>query len=235
MTSTLDVQSPRRGPAAAGPWLVRDVMTTDVVAVDADTPYRELVKLLTSHAVSAVPVLDTDRRVLGVVSEADLLNKLEFSGLDVHRQLLIGRRRTGRVKSSAATAAGLMTEPPVVIRANASISAAASLMDRERVKRLPVVDAHGVLVGIVSRTDLLRVYRRGDHDLREEVVGPVLRRTLGIAPGTLEVTVAGGVVTLGGAVGRRSTIPIVVRLVQGVPGVIGVVDHLSYRYDDRHQ
>jgi len=230
-TDRYPLAQPRPG---TGRWTVRDVMTTDVATAHPDTPYRRLVQTLADRSVSALPVVDADRHVLGVVSEADLLTKLEFAGGENHRTLLEGRRhRTSRVKADADTAADLMTRPAVVIAQTAPLAAAARVMEQKRVKRLPVIDSSGRLVGVVSRSDLLRVYHRTDDDLHAEIVGPVLHGLLGIAPGQLLVTVDDGTVTIGGAVHRSSTIPLVVRLIAGVPGVIDVVEHLSYHYDDR--
>ena len=140
---------------------VRAVMTTTVVAVHADATYDEIADALDHHGVSAVPVVDARIAVIGVVSEADLLPKVEFSDDDHHPMLPEdGRRGVTRVKTSGRTAADLMTEPPITIAPDASLVDAARLMDAHRVKRLPVVTGEGLLVGIVSRCDLLRGHRR---------------------------------------------------------------------------
>jgi CBS-domain-containing membrane protein len=214
-------------------WTVGDVMTHDVVTVGEQTPYKDVVEKLTEHAVSAVPVVTEDGRVVGVVSEADLLYKMEYAGLEPHLHLLERKvRRVARVKAAADTAADLMTSPAIVIGASESLTTAAKLMDAESVKRLPVVDEYGHLAGILSRRDLLRVYLREDGAIQREVVEDVLLRSLWIEPGTISVTVERGVVTLAGTVDRKSTMPIVVRLVEAVAGVVEVVDHLSYHHDD---
>jgi CBS domain-containing protein len=214
-------------------WAVGDVMTVTVVTVGADTPYKEIVELLARNAVSALPVVTDDLRVVGVVSEADLLHKMEFAGLEPHVRLLERRRRRlARAKAAADSAGDLMSAPAVVIGPAESLTTAARLMDAEGVKRLPVVDHHGDLVGILSRRDLLRVYLREDEAILADVTDEVLLRTLWIEPGTVTVVVKGGVVTLAGTVDRRSTVPLVVRLVEAVAGVVEVVDHLSYHYDD---
>jgi CBS domain-containing protein len=214
-------------------WLVRDVMTTDVVTVGEAVPYKEIVDTLAQHAVSALPVIGDDGRVVGIVSEADLLHKMEFAGLEPHVHLLERkRRRTARTKAAADVARDLMSSPAVVTGPGDSLSAVAKLMDAERVKRLPVVDEDGRLVGIISRRDLLRVYLRDDDAIAEEIVDQVLLRTLWIEPGTITVAVSRGVVTLSGTVDRRSTVPLVVKLVEAVGGVVDVVDNLTYHYDD---
>jgi CBS-domain-containing membrane protein len=222
------------GGAAVRRWTVGDVMTRDVVCVGERTEYKDIVETLVRHGVSAVPVINTDGRILGVVSEADVLHKMEFAGQEPHRHLLERKqRRTMRAKAGGETAAELMTEPAVTIAPDATIGAAAMLMDEETVKRLPVVDADGGVVGIVSRSDLLRVYLRSDEEIRTEIEDQVLLRALWIEPGTITVTARKGVVSLAGTVDRRSTIPIVVRLVSTVAGVVEVENNLTYHYDDR--
>jgi CBS domain-containing protein len=214
-------------------WTVGDVMTTDVVAVAGPTPFRELVEILNRSRVSAVPVIDADRTVLGVVSEADLLHKVEAPVGEPHRGILERkRRRAGEAKASAHLAEELMTSPAVVTSPTTPVASAAQVMDREAVKRLPVVDDDGHLVGIVARSDLLRIYLRDDEAIREEIIAAVLIRTMWIDPEAISVTVDGGVVTLEGMTDRRSTRDILVRLVPTVTGVIDLVDELCYEFDD---
>jgi CBS-domain-containing membrane protein len=214
-------------------WTVGDVMTRDVVTIDEQTPYLGITQRLAQHGISAAPVIDGARRVVGVVSEADLLHKVEYAG-DERSKPLWERpsRRTARVKSEADTAVQLMTAPAVTVQAGASLSEAAKLMHERGVKRLPVVDDSQRLVGIVSRTDLLRVYLRPDEQIREEITEGLLRRTLWIDPVSVEVDVIDGVVALRGRVDRRSTATLVSRLVAVLPGVVRVGDEMSWEYDD---
>ncbi|MDY7090020.1 MAG: CBS domain-containing protein, partial [Actinomycetota bacterium] len=121
-------------------WGVDDVMTKAVLSVDAAATYRDVVDLLIDNRLSAVPVIDGFARVVGVVSEADLLRKIEYAG-DEEPRLFDGRERRGdRHKALARTVSELMTAPAVTALSGTSIAAAARLMDREKVKRLPVVD-----------------------------------------------------------------------------------------------
>lgn len=105
-------------------------------------------------------------------------------------------------------------------------------MRGRQVKRLPVVDAAGRLIGILSRSDLLQLFLRRDHAIQEEILEDVLTRTLGLSPSSLTVEVTDGLVTLSGTVGRRSLVPIVLRLCQSVDGVVDVVNRLDYEQDD---
>ncbi|MDG4787261.1 CBS domain-containing protein [Micromonospora sp. WMMD1102] len=213
-------------------WLVQDVMTTDVVTVGVETPYRAIVGLLAERGVSGVPVVDESGRVQGVVSESDLLAKVELTGQPEPR-LFVGRRqRAARTHATASVAEQLMTAPPITVVGTTTLTTAAKLMEAERVKRLPVVDELGRLVGIVCRGDLLRVYLRPDADIRADVVDDVLRRVLAIEEGVIRVAVQDGVVTLDGRLDRRSTAQIAVRLAYAVPGVVDVTDRLEYAYDD---
>ncbi|GAA3950177.1 CBS domain-containing protein [Actinoplanes auranticolor] len=213
-------------------WKVNDVMTTAVVTVSPETPYRGVVDLLVSNRFSAVPVVDEFQRVTGVVSEADLLRKIEYAGAEEPR-LFDGRRRRGeRVKASARTAADLMSTPPVTVPVSTSITAAARVMDGEGVKRLPVVDDLGRLVGIVSRGDLLKVHLRPDDDILADVQSDVVRPFMIDDAGRVQVTVEDGVVTFTGRVDRWSTTDIAGRSARQVAGVVDVVDELEYDYDD---
>jgi CBS domain-containing protein len=214
---------------------VAEVMTREVVSVRATTGYKEIVETLANHSVSAVPVVDEAGRLLGVVSEADLLYKTEYADQPHPSARLWERKRVraGRGKAAADTAGDLMTAPAVSIDPRAKVGAAARLMDVESVKRLPVVDEQGQLVGIVSRADVLRLYLREDVDIAREVRDEVFLHSLWIDPREISIEVAQGVVTLGGTLDRYSTIDIVVELVQSVAGVVDVVNHLTYHVDDR--
>lgn len=214
-------------------WLVNDVMTTGVVTVREDTAYREIVDTLAERQISAVPVVDGNGRVVGLVSEADLLHKIEFGGGEERRIFASRRRRTAQAKAHGAVAADLMSAPAVTVKTGTTVTAAAKLMDDGQVKRLPVTDEQGRLTGIVSRADLLRVYLRPDAAIERDVVNDVLRRTLWVEPGKVEAQVRDGVVTLTGSTDRYSTKQLAVKLTHAVAGVVEVVDQLGFDYDDR--
>ena len=212
---------------------VADVMTRRVATVTEETTYKQIVETLTTNGVSAVPVVDPDHHVIGVVSEADLLHKVDIAGLEPHGWPLERKRtRIAREKANADFAGDLMTAPPITVTESDPVAVAARLMDTERVKRLPVVDSKGRLVGIVSRSDLLRPYLRTDEDLREEISQGVLLRTMWMDPRGFTVAVDQGIVTIRGEVERSSTIPILVGIIRSVPGVVDVVERVSSRLDD---
>ncbi|WP_030272547.1 CBS domain-containing protein [Micromonospora globosa] len=214
-------------------WQVTDVMTRDVATVTEETPYREVVDVLVRQRISGVPVVDSFRRVLGVISEADLLHKVERSGHPDERRVFEGRRRrTAREKAGALVARDLMTAPAVTTHERASLAATARLMDHEAVKRLPVLDDLGRLAGIVTRGDLLRVHLRSDAEIREEVVHEVLRRVLSVRDGLVTVQVRGGEVTMDGRLDRRSAVELAGRLATQVAGVVAVHNAIGYDVDD---
>jgi CBS-domain-containing membrane protein len=213
-------------------WTVDDVMTQAVVSVDQAASYRSMVDLLIERRISAAPVVDAFQRVSGVVSEADLLRKIEYAG-DEEPRLFDGRRRRGeRDKALASTAAGLMSTPAVTVLRGTPIAAAARQMDSEKVKRLPVVDDLGRLVGIVTRGDLLKVHLRPDDDIHADVRATVVDALAGrVEDATVGVT--DGVVTLNGRVDRATNAGQAVHLARQVPGVVSVIDKLTYELDDR--
>ena len=212
---------------------VSDVMTRTVVSVNAFAPFKDIVQRMQDYRVSAVPVVDEDDIVLGIVSEGDLILK-EDADLEGEPRFLDGaRRRRDRSRAAGRIASELMTAPAITIGPHAALGEAARLMHRHAVKRLPVVDPHGgSILGIVSRSDLLKVFLRADAEIAQEIREDVIRRTLWIDPHTIHVVVHDGVVTLEGQLERRSLLPIVERLVLSTEGVVAFESRLSYPPDD---
>jgi CBS-domain-containing membrane protein len=212
--------------------LVRDVMSENVVSVTVDTPFKAIVDTLATCRVSAVPVVDADFNVLGVVSESDLLAKVVAGG---DPRVRVGTGRTEKAerrrKSHAETAGELMRSPAVTVRPEASVVHAARVAALEHVRRLPVVDAHGVLAGIVTRSDLLRVFLRDDRDIREHL-DSLFADQFCIDTSAVDISVRDGVVTLTGQLERRGLIAPLLDAVRTTAGVIGVHDNLTYRFDD---
>ncbi|MGR3867449.1 CBS domain-containing protein [Streptomyces graminifolii] len=205
------------------PYTVNDVMSHTVVAIGSEASFKQIVELLGEWKVSAVPVLAGEGRVVGVVSEADLLAKEFLGGAD-------GPGEDGsahRAKAGAVTAGELMSSPAVTVHADAPLAEAARIMARRHVKRLPVVDGVGLLQGIVSRGDLLKVILRPD----EEIAGEIRNSVLGRLPsaGSLTVEVTDGVVTLGGSLPDRALVPVAARALRAVEGVVDVRLDLTHR------
>jgi CBS domain-containing protein len=213
--------------------LVKDLMTTQVVTIGPTTPFKEIVARLANQRVSAVPVVDDDGRVLGVVSEADLLLKEEFPDPDADIPLFwTKRRRLERDKAAGATARDLMSVAVVSIAPEATVAEAARRMHTAKVKRLPVVGAGGRLVGILSRADLLKVFNRPDRAIRREIMDEVIVGEFLMNPSRFFIHVDDGVVVLQGRVERHSLVPYLVRAVHGVEGVVRVQNRLTYDIDD---
>ncbi|MEW2314382.1 CBS domain-containing protein [Streptomyces bauhiniae] len=210
---------------------IDDLMTRNVVRARRDTPFKELVRLLTENDVTAIPVVDELEHPVGVVSEADLLRKsadqADPSGLVPVPHL----EAWERAKAEGARAEELMSAPAICARPEWSVVEAARLMETQDVKRLPVVDEADRLVGIVSRGDLLRIFLRRDEAIREEITQDVLGDTLGLARTDVTVDVRDGAVVLGGTVEHRGLVPVVEQLCRGVDGVVSVTGDIAFRQD----
>jgi CBS domain-containing protein len=213
---------------------VQDVMTRDVVAVRGSTPFKELVRLLNEHRVTALPVLDdAGDVVVGVVSETDLALKEVQPLREGHTPIFeSARHRSERAKAGGITAAALMTAPAVTVGPETPVTAAARLMHDRDVKRLPVVDHGGALVGIVTRADLLKVFLRPDEDIRFEILDGVAGELLGLPPGAVAVGVRDGVVRLAGQVPIRSQALTLEKLTGAVDGVVAVEARVEWATDD---
>jgi CBS domain-containing protein len=213
------------GHPRSGRWRVTDVMTTQVVAVDMTTPFKQVARIMAEEKVNAVPVLAKDRRVAGMVSEDDLLRKEARRFPSLGRGLPRLTRRQRR-QAQARTAAELMTSPPITVHPYAPVGAAARLMNGHHIRRLPVVDAAGDLVGIVSRRDLLSVFLRPDAEIAAEVRAALTHILLADSAG-VEVHVKDGVVTLSGSLARADLIPAAQRVASDVDGVVSVFSRLT--------
>jgi CBS domain-containing protein len=205
-------------------------MTTRVIWVQQNAPFKQLAAALREHRVSAFPVLDESGKVVGVVSEADMLTKEALAGgYDGVPGMLTGLlRRKEQDKARGITAGDLMTAPAVTIGAQETVEEAARVMYKRKVKRLPVVDAQGHLTGIVSRADVLSVFDCSDDDLRQEITESVILGEFLSDPDTIAVTVRDGVVTLMGIPETDELGHEIVGRVRHLQGVVAVRDRLSY-------
>ena len=195
---------------------VRDVMTTGVVTVRPDTPYREIAAMFREHRVSGFPVTDGDGKVIGVVSESDLLT------------LADGRHHRGHRTAGPATAGDLMTCPAVTTSPDDLVQTAARVMHSHRLQRLPVTDREGRLEGIVSRSDVLSVFHRSDDEIRREITQDVIADGFFTDPARLTVTVHNGIVTLAGEVGSAVLGAGIASQVEHLEGVVAIRDRFVY-------
>lgn len=189
---------------------VGDLMTREVVSVTPDTGFKDVAKLLVQYDISGLPVLDEEDRVVGVVSQTDLL---------AH-------------PAGPPTAGGVMSAPAVTVHAEETAADGARLMTRRGIERLPVVDEEDRLVGIVTRRDLLRLFVRPDSEIRRRVADEVLTEVLAVPVGDVGVHVVDGIVTLDGLVERRSQLVALLGLVERLDGVVAVASHVTARTDD---
>lgn len=219
---------------------ISSVMSTDVATVRAHTPFKDVVRILEQRDVSAVPVVDAAGRVLGVVSEADLLVKegaAEPGSAHEPKRWWRHHDTTGDSRAEATTAAELMTTPAITVTADATVAHAAREITKHNVKRLPVVDDDGELVGIVSRKDLLTVFLRKDEDIHDDIIRNVFQIGLGMRtiPAQVRVEVHDGKVTLDGPLELASQLSLVEQLTRHTDGVVDVIMTMTYRQHDAEQ
>ena len=195
-------------------WKVADVMTPDVVTVHPETSFKDCVEMIGIHRVGALPVADADGRLIGIITESDLLRKEELKG------------GPADWKGTARVAAEAMTRGVVTVGPETAVGAAARLMHRASVRHLPVVAEGGRLVGIVARADLLKVFLRSDESIRREVEEELLPEAFHVPAGSLEVDVRDGVVHLIGSVESERLLHLLPAFVERVDGVVGVVSRL---------
>ena len=198
---------------------VRDVMTARVVAVREDATFKEMADILGACRISAFPVVDHAGQVIGVVSEADLLVRL--AGQD---DLMHPREHD----KTAVVASALMTSPPVTVGPDQPVQQAARIMYDRRVKRLPVVNDAGRLVGIISRADVLSVFRRADEEIRREATDQVILGRFLMHPDSMTVTVRDGILTISGRPETDGAGREIVAALRHLEGVVAVRDRLSY-------
>ncbi|MCX4803539.1 CBS domain-containing protein [Streptomyces sp. NPDC058682] len=206
---------------------VADLMTDEVVSVAPVTAFKDVAKLLAQYDISGVPVLDDEDRVVGVVSQTDLLaHTADPRTADPHAS-----QRNGS-GTGPPTAGDVMSAPAVTVHAEDTVADAARLMTRRSIERLPVVDVEDRLVGIVTRRDLLRTFLRPDSEIRRRVSDEVLVEVLGVPAGDVEVHVVDGIVTLDGRVELRSQLAALLSLVERLDGVVAVASRVTARTDD---
>ena len=209
---------------------VKDVMSAEVVAVRRGASFKEMAASLRQYRISAFPVVDEDGKVIGVVSEADLLAREALA----EGQAGLGGAVTGllhhhqHAKAEALTAGDLMTHPAVTVRPDDAVEHAARMMYTLHVKRLPVVDAGGYLIGIVSRSDVLAVFDRPDSEILAEITDDVILHGFLIDPALFIVTVRDGVITIRGNLESANLGHELVTKIRHVRGVVAVRDELSY-------
>jgi CBS domain-containing protein len=219
--------------AQVGPKVVSDVMTVGVVSAHEQAGFKVIVASLVRNRISAVPVIDDDRKVIGVVSESDLLARVVA---EPDRTSVIGHPRHGRRERPeriyGETASSLMTTPAVTTTPDCTIADAARLAAKARVRRLPVVDTDDVLLGIVTRADLLRVFLEDDAEIHTQILDDIIVRQMALGPSDVKVFVNEGIVTLRGELANRQMVQQLLESVHAIPAVVAVKSRLTSPADD---
>ncbi|WP_440085904.1 CBS domain-containing protein [Streptosporangium sp. LJ11] len=214
---------------------VKDVMTCQVISTGENTCFKDITEMLLTHALSALPVVDDEGHVAGVVSEADLLRGRQlweqFPG-EHHPSPTTPPQKPRAGRTGGEVARDLMSTPAVTISKDASVVAAGRLMHEKAVKRLPVIDEHGRLAGIISRCDLLKMFIRSDREIEHEVRVEVLTRSLWMDTSRVQVTVKDGVVTLSGRMTLRADTRTTLWMTRQINGVVDVIDELTWDRDN---
>jgi CBS domain-containing protein len=208
--------------------VVKDVMSTQPVSVTKDSSFKELAAMLFEFGVSGFPVMDDDGKVIGVVSEADMLAKEALQDEDHGWRETVAAivRCTERRKGAGVTAGDLMTSPAVTVTAEDTVAHAAAVMYTRGLKRLPVIDAAGRLVGVISRVDVLAVFDRLDEEIRTQIINQVIPRLS--EPSWYSVIVKDGIVTVEGTPETVSIGHQILARIRHVEGVVAVRDRLVY-------
>lgn len=212
---------------------VAEVMTTEVVTVTTDTTLKEAARLMLERRVGGLPVVDSADRPVGILTEADFVSREAARGQRTrHRLLDLMLDRRQPEMATAELVGEAMTSELVVTQKDALVSAAAQVMIERAVKRLPVVDEAGHLVGVISRTDVLRVFARSDEEIKRDVEGMLGTVLLRDEVAAVTVSVIGGVVELTGDVDSRRDAVVLAGVVGRLNGVVRVDNHLTWQVDE---
>jgi len=224
-----------------------DVMVRDVITVHPDTDVAEAIKLLGKHDVSALPVVDVHNRLVGLISEADLIHRVEI-GTEKHRpwwmEAVTGASALADdfAKSHGKKVHELMSSDVVSAGEDTSLSEIATLLERKRIKRVPIT-RDGKLVGVVSRSNLIQALASAmagghggvnasearDREIRLELLDR-LSKQVWTDFGGRNIIVSNGVVHVWGLVGSEAEHRALIALAEGVPGVTRVLDEMIPNY-----
>jgi len=212
---------------------VRDIMTTDPLTVSPGTLLKEAARTLVAEKVSGLPVMQ-EGALVGIVTEGDFLRQ-EASRDRPYRLSLLDAifGDNSAEPPSAETVGEVMSEHVVTISPDATVTDAARTMANRKVKRLPVVDESGRVIGIISRADVVNAFTKPDDVIEDEVKEDIIRRLLFLDPGVVEVTVDDGVVVLEGELENRTEAHLLEELTRRIDGVVRVDSKLTFLVDDR--
>jgi CBS-domain-containing membrane protein len=208
---------------------VLDVMTMDVLTTTPETSLKEAARVMVKAGVSGLPVIDDSGSLVGIITEADFLER--EADLPQRRLLSAVVQDRGPLVE-AETVGEVMSRDPVVIFPEASVTEAARVMAHHHVKRLPVVGAVGELVGIISRADVVAVFTRPDDVIEDEIREDIVRRVLLLDADSLGVAVSDGVVSISGVAPTATDARLLEALIRRIDGVVRLDSHVTYGVDD---
>jgi CBS domain-containing protein len=211
---------------------VGDVMSEDIMTITADAPLKEAAQVMVKSGVSGLPVIGDDRKVIGIITEADFVTAEANRSWGRQRRRLLASFLGDSTPQNAKTVADVMTLDPHTIDSGSSVTEAARKMTDLRVKRLPVVLPDGTLCGIISRADVMGVFTRSDKALSDEIENSVAVGVLGLSPGDISVSVDDGVAVISGHVRSRSDGRILQELATRVEGMVAVESSVTWTHDD---
>lgn len=208
---------------------VLDIMTIDVLTVGPEETLKAAARKMVEAGVSGLPVVDDNGQLIGIITEADFL---EREADRTHRRLLDALMHKPASVVEAETVGEVMSTHPVVIYPEASVTEAARIMSHHHVKRLPVVSEDGILRGIVSRGDVVTVFTRPDDVIEDEVREDIVNRVLLLDADTVDVAVVDGVVKLSGSLPTRTDKRLLEEMVRRIDGVVRLESDVSFEVDD---
>jgi CBS domain-containing protein len=211
---------------------VRDLMTTDPITTTPGALLKEAARIMVREKISGLPVMEGSK-VVGIVTEGDFLRQEANRDQPYRLSLLEALFGEGAAEPAVETVGEVMTEPVITITPDATVSEAARVMSHRKVKRLPVLDDGGNLIGVISRADVVNAFTKPDEVIEDEVREDIVRRLLFLEPDVIDVGVDDGVVTLSGELENRTEAHLLEELTRRIAGVVRVVSNLTYEVDDQ--
>ena len=208
---------------------VLDIMSIDVLTVSPEESLKAAARLMVERGVSGLPVVNAEGKLVGIITEADFLEREADRS---HRRLLDALMHKPDTVSEAETVGQVMSTHPVVIYPEASVTEAARVMSHHHVKRLPVVNDEGRLQGIISRGDVVTVFTRPDDVIEDEVREDNIDRVLLLDGDSIDVTVDEGMVKLSGRLPTRTDKRLLEEMVRRVDGVVSMESDVTFEIDD---
>lgn len=211
---------------------VGNLMTKGVITIGPEAPLKEAARRMIEAGVSGLPVTDADGKLAGIITEADFVATEADRRKRKRARLLRYVYRDEEITSQERLVGDVMTSDVKTIGPDEDHAEAARLMEKAGIKRIPIVDEEGVLIGLLSRSDILRAFARPDQDIIDEAVDHVMKEVLWINPERVEVSCVDGNVTLNGRLHNRSDAQLLTELTKRLDGVVSVNDQLSFEIDD---